>query len=200
MADKRKYRIAGLALGAFVLFSAFSAYALHATSTTEFCSSACHEMNQHYEELKFSSHFKDKDGKEIGCADCHLPAGYGPKYLTAKTYIGMKDLYVHYIVAPDEFVRVQHQATARRFIDDKNCLRCHKDLDKDSTGKEPISRLGKIAHDAYQNGEAKDNCAGCHINIAHLPMSDRRFPQNDEFSKRLDNKQAFVQKALRASQ
>lgn len=199
MADKKKYRLLGLALGAVVLFSAITGYALHATSTTEFCSAACHEMNPHYAELKLSSHFKDKDGKEIGCAQCHLPPGIGPKYLATKTYSGMKDLIVKFVIRPDEFVRVEHQATARRFIDDRSCLACHEDLLKDAAGEKPISALGKIAHDAYNNGEAKSNCAGCHVNVAHLPASDRRFPQNAEFAKRLDSKTPYVQKALSAS-
>lgn len=200
MADKKTYRILGIALAAFVVFSAITGYVMHATSTTEFCSTACHEMNPHYDELKFSSHFKDKDGAEIGCAQCHLPPGIGPKYLATKTYIGMKDLIVKFIIQPDEFVRVQHQPVARRFIDDRSCLKCHEDLQKDATGQNPISALGKIAHDAYNNGEAKSNCAGCHINLAHLPTADRRLPTNEEFAKRIDKKQAYVQKAQRASQ
>lgn len=194
MADKRTYRIAGLALGAFIVFSAVFGYTMHATSTTDFCASACHEMNQHYEELKFSSHFKDKDGKEIGCSQCHLPAGVGPKYFTAKTYMGVKDLFVHFILQPDDFVRVEHQAAARRFLDDKNCLKCHADLNKDATGEQPISEVGKLAHDAYTNGNAKSNCAGCHINLAHLPQADRRFPINEPFASRIDKKQPFVSK------
>lgn len=197
MADKKKYRLLGIALGAFVLLSVVTGYAMHATSTTEFCSTACHEMNQHYAELKFSSHFKDKDGAEIGCAQCHLPPGIGPKYLATKTYIGVKDLVMH--VVQDDYVRAERQPVARRFIDDRSCLKCHEDLHKDATGEKPISVLGKIAHDAYNNGEAKSNCAGCHVNLAHLPVFDRRLPQNADFVKRVDNQQQYVSKALRAS-
>jgi nitrate/TMAO reductase-like tetraheme cytochrome c subunit len=200
MADKKKYRMLGLALAIFVVFCAVSGYALHATSTTEFCSFTCHEMNQHNEELKYSSHFKDKDGADVGCAQCHLPPASGPKYLATKTYMGMKDLIVKFIIQPDDFVRAEHQPVARRFIDDRSCLKCHEDLQKDATGQNPITALGKIAHDAYNNGQAKSNCAGCHINLAHLPAQDRRLPQNADFAKRLDNKQAYVQKAQRASQ
>lgn len=199
MADKKKYRLLGLALAAFVLLSVITGYAMHATSTTEFCSTACHEMNPHYAELKFSSHFKDKDGVEIGCAQCHLPPGIGPKYVTTKTYIGVKDMFIHFFTSK-EYVRSERQPVARRFIDDKSCLKCHEDLHKDATGKNPISVLGKIAHDAYNNGEAKSNCAGCHVNMAHLPTFDRRLPQNAEFAKRVDSKQEYVQKAQRASQ
>lgn len=199
MADKKKYRILGLALAALVVLSVVTGYAMHATSTTEFCSSACHEMNPHYDELKFSSHFKDKDGNEIGCAQCHLPPGFGPKYPVVKTYIGIKDLVAHFVF-PEELVRAEHQPVARRFIDDASCLKCHEDLQKDATGEKPISVLGKIAHDAYNNGEAKSNCAGCHVNMAHLPVFDRRLPQNADFAKRIDNKQQYVSKAQRASQ
>lgn len=200
MANKNKYRIFVIALGLFAVFSVITGYAMYATSTTEFCSTACHEMTPQYEEYKYSAHFMDKDGNQIGCVQCHLPPGMGPKYLATKTYIGMKDVIVKFVIQPEEFVRVQHQPVARRFIDDNSCLKCHDDLTKDSTGKAPISALGKIAHDAYNNGEAKSNCAGCHINIAHLPPADRRLPQNADFAKRIDNKQAYIPKAQRASQ
>lgn len=181
--------IGGIALAA--LF-AVSAYGLKATSTVEFCTS-CHEMKVHAEELKYSTHAKDKDGKDIGCSDCHIPAGYGPRYLSVKIYSGMKDLYVHFVEQPGSVNRAAQQLVARRFLDDANCLRCHEDLYKDAKGEKQISREGQLAHDAYlgKNGQARSNCAGCHINIAHAPEFDRRLEVNKEFVKRIQKQEAY---------
>ncbi|MDL2316200.1 NapC/NirT family cytochrome c [Desulfovibrio sp. OttesenSCG-928-A18] len=190
---KTNYRLAAVILGGVVVLCAVSAFALQATSTYEFCSATCHEMNVHAEELRFSSHAKDKDGKRIDCVQCHIPAGFGPRYFSVKTYSGLKDLYVHFFGDPDNLYRAELQPVARRFIDDANCLACHADLSLDAKGEKPISAIGKLAHDAYQgkNGQARSNCAGCHINLAHLPEFDRRLTVNTEFTSRILHKEAL---------
>ena len=177
-----------LLVGSFVVLICLigvSAYGLHTTSKTEFCMS-CHEMEPYQKELKFSSHAKDKDGKVIGCAQCHIPAGIGPDFLTVKLYSGVKDLVVHLWSAPESLDRVHAQKVARRFIDDDNCLACHADLYKDAKGEKPVSEIGKLAHDAYlgKNGSTKRNCAGCHMNLAHLPEFDQRLEVNSAFTSR----------------
>ena len=194
MGEQRKqYRLLFLALTALVVFCVITGTALYATSTMEFCSTACHEMNVHAEELRYSPHAKDADGKIITCTQCHIPAGLGPDYFAVKTYSGLKDLYVHLTEKPDSLNRVALQPVARRFIDDDNCLKCHEDLYKDAKKEKPISELGKLAHDAYlgKNGQAKSNCAGCHINMAHLPEFDRRLDVNKEFTARIEKKEAL---------
>jgi len=190
---KNQYRTAFILLGAFVVFCGVTGYALHATSTMEFCSSACHEMKIYEEELRYSAHAKDADGKPIACNQCHIPIGYGPKYFAVKTYSGLKDLFVHVKDKPESLNRVELQPMARRFIDDDNCLKCHADLYKDAKNEKAISELGKLAHDAYlgKSGQAKSNCAGCHINMAHLPEFDRRLDVNKEFAERLEKKEAL---------
>lgn len=159
---------------------------LKATSTTQFCLS-CHEMSTNQMEMKFSTHAKDKDGKPIDCVQCHLPPGIGPKYLTVKVYSGVKDLYVHFFTDVEELNRMEMQVTARRFIDDANCLACHEDLYKDAKGEKPISELGKVAHDAYlgKNGNVRNGCANCHINLAHLPSFDKNLDINAKFASRI---------------
>ncbi len=69
----------------------------------------------------------------------------------------------------------------------KNCLACHADLYKDAKGEKNISEVGRLAHDAYlnKNGNTKSNCAGCHINLAHLPEFDQRLEVNAAFKSRL---------------
>lgn len=189
---KGKYRVFLIGGVALVAFCAVTAFSLKATSTVEFCTS-CHEMKVHAEELKFSAHAKDKDGKPITCSDCHIPAGYGPRYLSVKIYSGMKDVYVHFVEQPENINRAEQQLVARRFVDDNNCLRCHEDLYKDAKGEKAISREGQLAHDAYlgKNGQARSNCAGCHINMAHLPEFDRRLDVNKEFLERIQKQEAY---------
>lgn len=64
---------------------------------------------------------------------------------------------------------------------------------KDAKGEKPVSEIGKLAHEAYlgKNGQAKSNCAGCHINMAHLPDFDRRLHVNKKFVERMDKKEAL---------
>lgn len=187
-----KSRVALIGGIGLALFCGVTAFALKTTSTVEFCTS-CHEMKVHAEELKYSTHARDKDGKPIGCSDCHIPAGFGPDYLAVKTYSGFKDLYVHFVEQPESLNRAHQQLVARRFVDDDNCLRCHEDLYKDAKGEKAISREGQLAHDAYlgKNGQTRSGCAGCHINVAHLPEFDRRLEVNKEFAERIQKQEAY---------
>ena len=78
------------------------------TSTTSFCLS-CHEMAIYKEELKLSSHAKDADGKEIGCTQCHIPSTNVVRMLAAKTYMGTKDLWVHFVEGGENLDRAKMQ-------------------------------------------------------------------------------------------
>jgi cytochrome c-type protein NapC len=154
------------------------------TSRTEYCVS-CHELKSHKTELEKSSHAVDKDKKPIQCRQCHIPNGFGLKYLIVKT-MGVKDLWVHKFGDPENLNRRELQVAARRYIQDDNCRACHQDLLK-TTKDEKISEIGRLAHEAYlgKNGNTRNGCAGCHPNMAHLPVFDRRYPFNAEFAKNL---------------
>ncbi|MCL1915124.1 MAG: NapC/NirT family cytochrome c [Desulfovibrionaceae bacterium] len=186
----RQPRVIAVILGALVMFCGISGYALHATSSTDFCVS-CHEMGPYPQELRFSSHAKDKNGKEIACSQCHIPQGIGPRFLSVKMYSGIKDLAVHLWLKPDRINRPHAQAVARRFVDDGNCLACHEDLFKNAKGDAPVSEYGRLSHEAYlgKNGNTKRNCAGCHINLAHLPEFDRRLVVNAAFASRFQQEE-----------
>lgn len=177
-----KYLFILLGIAVLILLMSIS---MARTSTTEYCIS-CHEMRKYKDELKKSSHYLDSDKNLIQCKQCHIPKNIGPKYLTVKTVLGMKDMFVHYFGDSENLDRRRMQKIARRFIPDENCLECHKDLKRDVKNKK-ISEIGMLCHEAYQgkNGDTKRNCAGCHFNMAHLPDFDRRFFFNAEFAKRL---------------
>ena len=157
---------------------------LERTSTTDYCMT-CHELKTHKTELEKSSHAVDKDKNPIECRQCHIPNGFGFKYLTVKL-MGLKDIYVHNFGDPENLDRRRLQATARRYIQDDNCRACHQDLFK-TTKDEKISEIGRLAHEAYlgKNGTTRKGCAGCHFNMAHLPDFDRRYKFNAEFVKNL---------------
>jgi len=158
------------------------------TSSTEYCVS-CHEMKRHQVELKASSHAKDAEKKEISCSQCHIPPS-GLRFASIKLVFGVKDIYAHYFGEPEDLDRLSLQRFTRRFIPDENCIACHKDLTK-NVKNEPISQLGKQAHDAYlgkdgeKSGNTRSNCAGCHQNMAHLPTFDARYEVNAKFAGRL---------------
>jgi nitrate/TMAO reductase-like tetraheme cytochrome c subunit len=159
------------------------------TSTTEYCIS-CHEMKTYKDELEKSSHVVDKDKNPIQCKQCHVPHRFGLKFLTVKTVLGLKDLWVHNFGDPEHLNRREMQKIGRRFIPDENCRVCHADLNQNTKG-EALSEIGRLSHEAYEgkNGNTKRGCAGCHFNMAHLPTFDRRYLFNAEFAKRLPMKQ-----------
>lgn len=160
------------------------AFAFQATSTNDFCTT-CHVMKRHQTELQFSPHAVDKDKNPIQCVQCHLPNSIGPKYVAVKTYLGVKDVVVN-TFGDDEFYRAELQVSARKFIDDESCRACHEDLMK-TTKDKPISKEGKLAHEAYLgiNGCTNRGCADCHHNAAHLPDFDRRYLVNADFAAKL---------------
>lgn len=169
----------------FVALLAAGGYATQKTSTTEFCLS-CHEMERYSFELKRSSHAKDKDKKDIGCSQCHLPGSMGLAYMAVKSYLGVGDLLAHYTVDTKDLDRRRMQEVARRFVLDESCLACHQDLMKNVKG-EAISPEGKKAHLSWQgkDGSGRHGCAYCHANMAHLPVFDRRYEVNAKFAAKL---------------
>lgn len=176
-----------IAIWAFCMVAVIvaTAMAFEKTSTTAFCTS-CHEMERYQDELKLSSHAVDEDKKPIECSQCHFPEP-GPDYVALKVYLGLKDLAVHYFGDPDNLSRRELQVSARRFVPDSSCLACHKDLKKGADGKKELSREGQLSHDAYLgvNGQTEKGCADCHHNMAHLPVFDRRYDHNAEFTARM---------------
>jgi nitrate/TMAO reductase-like tetraheme cytochrome c subunit len=148
---------------------------------------ACHEMRPYQKELDASPHAGDAGGKPISCAQCHVPGTNIVRMLAAKSYMGTKDVWVHFTEAPLVLHRAALQPGARRFVDDANCRACHEDLVKNAKKDGPVSVEGKLAHDAYlgTNGQSRNGCAGCHANMAHLPPFDERIPRNAKFLSKL---------------
>ncbi len=141
----------------------------------------CHDVKTYQYELSHSPHAVDKNKKKINCDQCH-DFHYNP--LTS--YYARDAYYDKKIFQPEDFDRRAMQKNVREAVPDKKCQKCHEDLYKNVKG-EKISRIGQLCHDAYlgKDGSTNRNCAGCHINIAHLPEFDRVLMVNAEFAKKL---------------
>lgn len=184
MRFSRKYML--IAGAVCVGLIACTAGAVHLTSTTTFCLS-CHEMRVYQEEQAYSPHAKDADGKEIGCSQCHIPAGNIFRMLMGKSWMGVRDVVFHLQGEGENLERLALQPVARRFTDDANCRKCHQDMKLNARKDGPISIEGSLAHDNYlgKNGKSRSGCVGCHQNLAHLPEFDARIPSNSEFAAKL---------------
>lgn len=146
----------------------------------------CHDVKVYQSELKSSPHAFDKDKKEISCEQCHHF-----HFNSLTSYYARDEYYDKKIFEPGTFDRREMQETARKSMQAEKCQACHKDLFK-NTKDEPISEIGRLCHDAFlgKNGETRRTCAGCHINIAHLPPFDREQPYNAAFAKKLIEEQS----------
>lgn len=184
---RKRLWIAGLTGAVLILVASVGVVQ---TSTTSFCLS-CHEMQVYQKELDASPHAKDAKGQPIGCSQCHIPSGNMVRMLAGKAYLGVRDLWSHYTGETYELDRAAMQPIARRFTDDANCRACHEDLTRNAKNDGPVSAEGKLAHDAYlgKNGQARSGCAGCHNNMAHLPVFDQRLPGNAKFLGKLKESQ-----------
>ncbi len=141
----------------------------------------CHDVKQYQHELKNSVHAFDKDKKEISCEQCHV-FHFSPltSYYARDKYFDKK------IFEPGTFDRRKMQGNARQTDLTAKCQECHKDLTKNVKG-EPVSLIGSLAHEAFlgKNGTTRKTCAGCHINMGHLPDFDKDLMINAEFAKKL---------------
>ncbi len=168
-----------LPLFAVLLFFLALISAAQAGDVNEECKK-CHDVKSYQQELDKSSHAVDKDKKPIKCDQCHVL-----HYYPMESYAGRDDYDI--IFKPEDLNRRKMQIHARqRAIPPEKCSECHKDLNKNVKG-ETLSEIGQLSHEAFlgKNGSTRRTCAGCHINMAHLPDFDRRLAVNAEFAKRL---------------
>ena len=123
-----KVWIAATVLVALVL--AGTAIGVHVTSSTSFCLS-CHEMRVHQQELALSPHAQDARGNAIECVQCHIPSTNIVRMLSAKTWLGTKDLWVH---AKNDGAISEYGRLAHDNYLDKNgssrsgCAGCHRNI------------------------------------------------------------------------
>ncbi len=133
------------------------------TSTNEFCN-ACH-VHPHSEELwKKSSHYDNKSGIYVQCAECHLPPPGNIRYLLAKAKHGSKDVY-GYLFKDPESINWEAKRTVEKavsFTYDESCIKCHQNL-----FPMQLSPDGQQAHLYYNQNSDDLSCLNCHLHVGH---------------------------------
>ena len=145
-------------------------------STSEYCGSKCHEMNESYQTWELSVHGNNRYGIKVECIDCHLP----PKedfftHITAKAYAGAKDLYMHKF--GKEYDR-QHQIEhVLEVFKSETCMHCHDDL----LGKPASSAAWKAHLTSLIDPEKEENrCVTCHENVGHERQNKLHSPHKQK--------------------
>lgn len=146
---------------AFPLFS-MSYYTMVRTSTPEFCAS-CHEIKPAVMAWRASTHVNNAVGVVVDCMDCHLPAPHDTfDFFFAKTYHGLKDVAIHFMVG--EYDREDARAKAYASFKNDQCQKCHRNL-----LDMPNSRGAMLAHRSviYARQGLEKKCIDCHYDLVH---------------------------------
>jgi nitrate/TMAO reductase-like tetraheme cytochrome c subunit len=151
-----------------VLANAFS-FVMHATSTPEFCGTACHAMREFVlPEVANSVHGRNRTGAVATCPDCHLPKPLVPKMMrkieaarevwgTMTGIISMRDKFEAHKLHMAERVWEDMEAT-----DSRECRSCHDFATMD------FEQQGKMAARRHQAAaKAGQSCVDCHKGVAH---------------------------------
>lgn len=155
------------ALGAVALGT--TNYALHETSTTEFCY-VCHSHDQFIRpEYEASSHFRNSSGVQAGCADCHLPHDSWFELVWTKAVVSL-DIIPEMMGKLDTAEKYEaHRAEMAESVwrqfkenDSRFCRSCHND---DAMDLEAQDR--KVARRHSQAKAKNETCIDCHYGIVH---------------------------------
>lgn len=156
-----------LALGAIGLGT--MNYALHETSTTEFCYS-CHSHEAFIKpEYEASSHFMNASGVQAQCADCHLPHDNWFKLVWTKAVVSL-DVIPELAGKLDTAEKYEsHRAEMAQSVwreykenDSAYCRSCHSISAMDLEAQHRTS--ARRHSQAEKKGET---CIDCHYGIVH---------------------------------
>jgi cytochrome c-type protein NapC len=154
---------AGGVIGAVSLFGVD--YALHATSTDEFCS-GCH-ANDATKEWRESAHHNNRAGLVAGCSDCHLPREFAPKMLRkAKAVKEVWGRLTGVIDTPEKYeahrlAMAESEWARLRANGAQECRNFHH---PESMADKDKSYVGPLHKSALAGGKI---CIDCHKGVAH---------------------------------
>lgn len=151
----------GLIIGLTFMFAGNKV--VHYTSTDEYCMS-CHVHPHAEQSWKLSTHYDNKAGITVHCAECHLPpAGHG--MLFAKAKHGAKDVYGYWFKDSSEYKWASKRKLdmAKKFVYTESCVKCHKNL-----FPKTLSVAGENAHLNYITSKTEVSCLNCHLNVGHF--------------------------------
>lgn len=161
-----------LVLG-IVLANGF-AFAMHATSSPEFCANACHYMRDFVApEVASSVHGSNASGVAATCPDCHVPQPFLAK--TMRKIEATREGWGHLrgvIDTRDEFeahrLRMAERVWAdMEATDSRECRTCHDFTTMDFEGQ------GRVAARKHRTAAEKgETCIDCHKGVAHALPSE----------------------------
>ncbi len=136
------------------------------TGAAPFCTS-CHVMKPMGEANAENVHGGNNPyGIHAQCTDCHLPHGNPLSELTAKAWLGVRDLTVNFLGNPEAIDWEARRHERESFVYDSACLRCHTTLE-DATMGNPRAFL---PHRLYFMGQTQVKCVRCHPHVGHTNL------------------------------
>ncbi|HEY5808269.1 MAG TPA: NapC/NirT family cytochrome c [Povalibacter sp.] len=167
-----------LSLGATLIIGAVAAWAawgsfvfvIHETSTNQFCSTACHEMNIVAAEYAQSVHAHNATGVTATCSHCHIPQHSMVAKVIRKTQAGWTDVVgkISGVISTPEKFEAHRKEMAEavwasmRKNDSRECRYCH-----DRAAMDP-EQQGKMARRQHEKAVKEGmTCIDCHQGIAH---------------------------------
>jgi nitrate/TMAO reductase-like tetraheme cytochrome c subunit len=151
-----------------VLANGFS-FVMHATSSPEFCATACHEMRQFVlPEVASSVHGRNGSGVAATCPDCHVPQPFLAK--TKRKIEAAREGWGHLrgiIATRDKFEAHKLRMAERvweemKASDSRECRSCHG---FETMVFEAQGRMAARRHQAAS--KAGQSCIDCHKGVAH---------------------------------
>lgn len=144
--------------------------AVHATNTTEFCTS-CHLYEDFAAEFKRSAHWSNTSGVQVQCHECHIPKDTLWNMLTTKASSGLAAFWAYFVAGldtPEEFAeaRPELQEVAHAWFqqnDAQTCRNCHA---VESMKLEQQSAGARASHQALEEGGGTP-CVACHSDVPH---------------------------------
>lgn len=166
-----------------MVFSLFTMMAIEASSQSEFCGTACHEMEPEYVTWQTSGH------KHVQCAECHEKDGVVG---TVKSKMqGARETVAHITGNYETPITLSNP-------NDVNCYSCHQDKMKQNVEMAAATRNPHTGKH-FENGM---NCLTCHSGVVHdevanktLPSRDRCFTCHLDDMSKLTNSTAFAYSA-----
>jgi cytochrome c-type protein NapC len=169
--------LAGIVIGALGVIGFDSS--MEATNSDEFCLS-CHELADNAgKEYVGTLHHSNSTGRQVTCADCHVPNEFVPKIV--RKLRGVGGIYHHFMGTIDTPERYDEQrmwmaSKTWEFMDARDSRECRNCHDTDDWNRELQSGKAREYHvGPLAKGET---CIDCHKGLAHkLPPSIREDEQ-----------------------
>jgi cytochrome c-type protein NapC len=142
---------------------------IHATSSEQFCSNACHELRDNAAtEFKDTIHDKNRTGVRAECGDCHIPREFVPMMI--RKMEASREIWGHltgYIDTKEKYEKNRHAMATREWTrmkknNSQECRNCHTPAGMDPEKQNENAR----ARHAKAKAEGT-TCIDCHFGIAH---------------------------------